>query len=100
VRSSAIFASESMTLAGSFAGILSRVASAVARARSALVIVLPAAGISFAFLAAAGMAGSASMTAMSSRAAASVFWACRTAGFPVLRAGLSMILVLVSMAAM
>ena len=52
-----------MTLAGSFAGVLSRAARAAASAFSAFVIIFRAAGISRVFFALAGMAGSASMAA-------------------------------------
>jgi hypothetical protein len=89
-----------MTLAASLAGMASRAAPAAASARSARLIFFWAARISLVFLAAVVMAGSASMTARSSRAAVSAVSAFRTAVFAVLRAGLSTTFVLVSMAAM
>ena len=89
-----------MTLAGSFAGIVSRAAAAASRILRALAILSCAAGISFVFLAAGVMAGSAISAARSRSAAARAFSASRTAAVASLRAGLSVILVFVSMLAM
>src|SRR5260370_31619102 len=88
-----------MTLAGSFGGMLARAASALASAFSARVIFCRAAGISRVFLMAAGMARAASMAAKPARAAASAVWACPTAAFAALRAGVSFALGFVSMTA-
>ena len=66
----------------------------------AAVIFFSAAGISVEFLAAGLIAGSASMAARSRSAAASAFSASRTSAVAFLRAGLSVILVFVSMLAM
>ena len=98
-RSSAVFASGSMALAGSFAGTLSRAAAAASSFLRAALIFFCAAGISLVFLSAGAMAGSASSTARSRSAAASALSASRTAAFACLRAGLSAILVFVSMLA-
>ncbi len=66
----------SMTLAGSFAGILSRAAAAASFVRAA--VFFCAAGISLVFLAAGVMAGSASSAASSRSAVASIFSVSRT----------------------
>ena len=89
-----------MTLAGSFAGIVSRAAAAAASFLCAAVISFCAAGISRVFLAAGLMAGSASRRARSRSAAASALSASRTAAAAFARAGLSTILVFASMPAM
>ena len=92
-------ATGSMSLAGSLAGMSLRAATAAARALRARVIFFCAPGMA-AFFAAAVIAGSASSPARARSAAASVFSASRTAAFAFLRAGLSTILVFVSMRAM
>ncbi len=79
---------------------MSRAASAAASVFPARLIFFCAAGISRVFLAAARIAGSASMTARSSRAVASARPACRAAATAALRAGLSITLVFASTVAM
>ena len=75
------------------AGMVSRAAATAVSFLRAAVIFFSAAGISFEFLAAGLIAGSASRRARSRSAVASAFSASRTAATAFLRAGLSMILV-------
>ena len=87
-----------MSLAGSFAGMSLRAVAAAVTAWRARVILSCRAGM-LAFLTAGVIAGSASSPASSRSAPASAFSASRTAAVAALRAGLSTILVFVSMLA-